>query len=72
LWSTTGNRKEPKLFKIRNGNTHSYSLYIFTDDDKNLESFKVGDKISSAIPVLEFCRSVLELFDEINIELDSI
>jgi hypothetical protein len=47
-------------------------LYIFTGDDKNPESFKVGDKISSAIPVLEFCRSVLELFDEINIELDSI
>ena len=58
------------LYNLRRGNTHHYPLTIRPPRESEAGEFQLGGTNERGRPVLQFCREVLALIEEVNQQLE--
>jgi hypothetical protein len=60
------------LYKLRNANTHSYPLTIRSPNVSSPELFQFGGHRERGKPVVQFCREVFAIIEELNQKLEQL
>ena len=60
------------LYNMRRGNTHHYPLTIRPPSESAPEEFQFGGTKERGRPVLQFCREVLALIEDVNQQLEKV
>ncbi|MBO2634015.1 hypothetical protein [Shewanella algae] len=58
------------LYKFRNRSTHDGGIEIMKTGNNLPADFQIGKFISEGIPALNFCKEILDFFENLEAELD--